>query len=64
MPKSFWNKDEIEQQLEQQLEQQKTLQKQGRWSGGVYLPPDCEEPHRRPSIISQVFRSMSDIRSA
>jgi uncharacterized protein YcgI (DUF1989 family) len=55
MPKSFWNKDEIEQQLEQQLEQQKTLQKQGRWSGGVYL---------RPSIISQVFRSMSDIRSA
>jgi hypothetical protein len=58
MPKSFWNKDEAE----QQLEQRETLQRQGRWSGGVYLPPDRDEPHQRPSILSQVLRSMSDIR--
>jgi hypothetical protein len=60
MPKGFRAKDEIE----QQLEQRETVQSKGRWSGGIYLPVDRDELRNRPSIISQIFRSMSDIRSA
>jgi hypothetical protein len=60
MPKTFWNKDATE----QQFEQRETLQSKGRWSGGVYLPLDREEPRRRPSLIAQVFRSMAEMRSA
>ncbi len=60
MPATFWNKDETE----QQFERRETLQRNGRFSGGVYLPPDRDEPRQRPSIISQVFRSMAEIRSA
>ena len=60
MSKAFWNKDETE----QRLEQRETVEHNGRWSGGVYLPPDRLEPRQRPSIISQVFRSMAEIRSA
>ena len=59
MSKAFWNKDETE----QRLEQRETVERKGRWSGGVYLPPDRDEPRQRPSIISQVFRSMAEIRS-
>jgi len=60
MPKTFRNKDEIEQQFEQRHALQQLRQR----SGGVYLPLDREESRPRPSIISQVCRSMSEIRSA
>jgi hypothetical protein len=60
MPKTFWNKDETE----QQFEQRETLQHNGRWSGGVYLPLDRDEPRERPSLVAQVIRAMAEIRSA
>jgi len=58
MPKTFRNKDEIE----QQFEQRQALQQREPRRDGVYLPLDREEPRPRPSIISQVCRSMSEIR--
>lgn len=60
MAKTFWNRDEAE----QRFEQREVVQGTGRWSGGVYLPPDRDEPRQRPSVLSQVFRSMTEIRSS
>ncbi len=48
---------------ERRLEAREFTQHRGRWSGGVYLPVDQPENRRRPSLIAQVLRSMSEIRS-
>jgi hypothetical protein len=36
----------------------------GRWSGGVYLPAEAEQPEktRRPGFLSEVMRALRDIR--
>ena len=47
----------------EQERQESWVANRGRWSGGVYLPPEREEQNQRPSVISQVFRSIAELRS-
>jgi hypothetical protein len=55
-----WTEDDEK----QKLEAREIVARQGRWSGGVYLPADKPETSKRPSIISQMLRSMSEIHSS
>ncbi|MBI3569092.1 MAG: hypothetical protein HY084_12920 [Gemmatimonadetes bacterium] len=36
----------------------------GRWSGGVYVPAEVEEPSvvRRPGFLREVVRALKDLR--
>jgi hypothetical protein len=50
---------------EAEVEYRTTPRDGGRWSGGVYLPPNTLPPetHRRSGLFAQVLRSLLDLRT-